>query len=404
MVSTGKLTTRNGWSTLIMEIKQQKLSEFFNIGRDRGWDVEKQKWTVNSLVNPEGKVFTLGEILNGIPLDLKLEKSGNRYGYPPLRDQIIQTQGYRVGRENVLVTSGTQHANFLTMAVTLEAGDEAIIESPSWEQPRVLCETLGVNARIINRRPELQWKFDLNELEDMMSPAVKLIYICHPSNPTGAILDEGDLKAICDIAARFGACVLSDEIYRGLEWSGQMSPSVVNYYERGVSTNSVSKTLGMGGLRLGWLATQDKGLIERAVELKYYISLHQQSRLDETVALAALEPDKYWSLVKQTMDAARVNLGLVSGWMDGNHVFSWVPPGGGFLSFPEYDLAVPSWDLCIRLLEEPYRTYLIPGSCYGHEGHLRLGFGSGTPAETIKAGLEQIDCFIEDYRAGRITM
>jgi aspartate/methionine/tyrosine aminotransferase len=387
-----------------MEIKSQKLSEFFNIGRDRGWDVGKQAWTVNSLVNPEGKVFTLGEILDGIPLDLRLEKSGNRYGYPPLRDLVIKTQGYRVGRENVLITSGTQHANFLTMAVSLEAGDEAIIESPSWEQPKVLCDALHVNAKIINRRPGLQWKFDLNELESMMSPKVKLIYICHPSNPTGAILDENDVKAICEIADRYGAYVLSDEIYRGLEWGEQMSPSVVNYYERGVSTSSVSKTLGMGGLRLGWLATQDRGLIEQALELKYYISLHQQSRLDETVAMAALEPSKYWSLVKQTMEAARINFNLVSEWMKTNGVFSWVPPGGGFLSFPEYDLMLPSWDLCIRLLEKPYRTYLIPGSCYGHEGHVRLGFGSGTEAATISAGLEQIDRFVADYRAGRVKV
>lgn len=387
-----------------MEIKQQKLSEFFNIGRDRGWDVQRQVWTVNSLVNPEGKVFTLGEVMDGIPLDLRLEKSGNRYGYPPLRERIVKTQSYNGGKENVLVTSGTQHANFLTMAVTLEAGDEAIIESPSWEQPRVLAETLKVNAKIISRRPELQWKFDLNELEGMMSPKVKLIYICHPSNPTGAVLDEQDLKSICEIAGRQGAYVLSDEIYRGLEWSERMSPSVVNYYERGVSTSSVSKTLGMGGLRLGWLATQDKGLIERALELKYYISLHQQSRLDETVAMAALEPGKYWSLIKQTMDAGRVNYDLVSEWMKSNGVFGWVPPGGGFLSFPRYDLNIPSWDLCIRLLEEPYRTYLIPGSCYGHEGYVRLGFGSGTEAETIRAGLEQIDRFVEDYRAGRVKV
>ncbi len=387
-----------------MEIKSQKLSEFFNIGRDRGWDVEKQVWTVNSLVNPEGKVFTLGEIMDGFPRDLRLEKSGSRYGYPPLRDRIADIQEYKVGRDNILTTSGTQHSNFLTMAAVLNAGDEAIVEAPSWEQPRVVCEALGVEAKILKRRPELQWKFDLNELESMATPKTKLIYICHPSNPTGAILNEQELKAICDIAARHGAYVLSDEIYRGLEWSGEMSPSVVNYYEKGVSTSSLSKTLGMGGLRYGWLATQDRDLIERCVDLKYYISLHQQSRLDETVAMAALEPGKYWGLVKGTMDAARTNYDIVSKWMDTNGVFKWVPPGGGFLSFPKYDLDIPSWDLCVRLLEEPYRTYLIPGSCYGYEGYVRLGFGSGTPAETIKAGLEQVDRFVADYRAGKVKV
>jgi hypothetical protein len=387
-----------------VKTKSQKLGEFFNIGRDRGWDMEKQVWTVHQLINPEGKVFTLGEILDGIPLDMRLEKSGNRYGYPPLRETIIQTHGYTVPKENVLITSGTQHANFLSFAVLLEAGDEAIIEAPSWEQPKVVCETLGVNAKILRRRPELDWKFALGELERLMGPKVKLIYLCHPSNPTGAILSERELKEICRIAGRHGAYVVSDEIYRGLEWEGGLSPSVVNLYERGISTSSVSKTLGMSGLRLGWLATQDRQLLEDCMDLKYYISLHQQSRLDEVVAMAALRPEKYWRLVGETMAAAKVNYDITVEWMRTNGTFTWVPPRGGFLSFPSYGLDIPSWDLCVRLLEKPYKTYILPGSCYGVEGHVRLGFGPGTPAESMRAGLEQISQFVADYRAGRATV
>jgi len=388
-----------------MEMRSRKLGEFFNLGRDKGWDVEKQEWTVHSLVDPEGRVLTLGDVLEaGIPLDLRLEKSGNRYGYPPLRRRIVESQHYQVGIESVLVTSGTQHANFLAFATALEAGDEAIVESPSWEQPQVVCEALKVQARILRRRPELGWKFDLDELAAMASPRVKLIYLCHPSNPTGAVLDEREMKAVCDIAARTGAYVVSDEIYRGLEWDGALSPSVVDCYERGITTSSVSKTLGMSGLRLGWLATRDRAFIERCVSLKYYISLHQQSRLDEVVALAALEPTKYRALVKETMAAARVNYDVVAEWMARNGVFSWVPPRGGFLSFPRYDLDIASWDLCARLLDPPYRAYLIPGSCYGHESHVRLGLGPGTPAETIRAGLAAVDRFVADYRARRVTV
>lgn len=385
-----------------MKTKSQKLGEFFNIGRDRGWDVQKQVWTVHQLINPEGKVFTLGEILDGIPLDLKLQKSGNRYGYPPLRETIVNTYGYDIPAENVLITSGTQHSNFLAFAVRLEAGDEAIIEAPSWEQPRVVCEALGVNVKILKRRPELEWKFDLSELESLMGPRVKVIYICHPSNPTGAVLNERELQEICRIADRHGTYVISDEIYRGLEWEGGRSPSAVNLYDRGVTTSSVSKTLGMSGLRLGWLATRDRQLLEDCMDLKYYISLHQQSRLDEVVALAALQPDKYWRLVGETMAAAKVNYDITLEWMRSNGTFTGALPKGGFLMFPGYDLDIPSWDLCVRLLEEPYKTYILPGSCYGVEGHVRLGFGPGTSSESMRAGLRQISNFVADYRAGRV--
>jgi aspartate/methionine/tyrosine aminotransferase len=384
-----------------MRVESQKLSEFFNIGRDRGWDVERQVWTVNSLIDPEGRSFRLGDILeDGLPLDLPLVKSGNRYGYPPLRERIIAAQGYTtVERDNVLVTLGTQLSNFLALSVLLEPGDEAIIDAPSWEQPRVLCEALHVNHTLIRRRPELRWGIDLDELASLITPKTKVIYLCQPNNPTGAVFSEDELAAICGLAGKTGIYVISDEIYRGLEWSGELSPSVVNLYERGVTTSSVSKTLGMSGTRLGWLASQDRAVVEDCLNLKYYMTLHQQSRLDETVAMAALEPEKYWSLVRGTMEAARANFDAVSRWMDANGVFRWIPPAGGFLSFPSYDLDLPSWDLCLRLIEEPYRTYLIPGSCYGYEGHVRFGFGPSTPLARVETGMRQIDCFVADYRA-----
>jgi aspartate/methionine/tyrosine aminotransferase len=383
-----------------VRVESQKLSEFFNIGRDLGWDVEQQVWTVNSLIDPEGRSYRLGEIVEeGLPLDLPLVKSGNRFGYPPLRDLIVASQRYDVSRDNVLVTLGTQLSHFLALAVLLEAGDEAIIDSPSWEQPRVLCEALHATHRLLRRRPELNWGIDLDELASLITPKTKLIYLCQPNNPTGAVFTEAELTAICDLAARNGIYVISDEIYRGLEWSGVLSPSVVNLYERGVTTSSVSKTLGMSGTRLGWMASQDRDLIERCLNLKYYMTLHQQSRLDETVVMAALEPSKYWNLVRGTMGAARASFEAVSRWMESNGVFRWVPPAGGFLAFPSYDLDLASWDLCIRLLEEPYRTYLIPGSCYGYEGHVRFGFGPGTPLAAVEAGMRQIDRFVADYRA-----
>jgi aspartate/methionine/tyrosine aminotransferase len=383
-----------------MRVESQKLSEFFNIGRDRGWDVERQVWTVNSLIDPEGRSFRLGDILDdGLPLDLPLVKSGNRYGYPPLRERIIASQGYDVGLNNVLVTLGTQLSNFLALSVLLEPGDEAIVDAPSWEQPRVLCEAMHVKCRLIRRRPELRWGIDLDELASLITPKTKVIYLCQPNNPTGAVFSEAELAAICDLAAKSGIYVISDEIYRGLEWSGELSPSAVNLYERGVTTSSVSKTLGMSGTRLGWLASQDRDVVEGCLNLKYYMTLHQQSRLDETVVMAALEPDSYWTLVRGTMDAARANFDAVSRWMETNGVFRWIPPAGGFLSFPAYDLDLPSWDLCVQLLEEPYRTYLIPGSCYGYEGHVRFGFGPGTPLARVEAGMGQIDRFVAASRA-----
>jgi hypothetical protein len=90
--------------------------------------------------------------------------------------------------------------------------------------------------------------------------------------------------------------------------------------------------------------------------------------------------------------------------METNGTFRWVPPAGGFLSFPQYDLDLPSWDLCVTLIKEPYRTYVIPGSCYGYENHVRLGFGPDTPSQNVDDGLNQISRFVDDFRSGRIEV
>ena len=188
-----------------MEIRSQKLSDFFNIGRDLGWDVEKQKWTVNQLINPEGIAWTLGDIIDGgFPPETPLIKSGNRYGFPPQRARIADTFRYDLGPENVLITLGTQMSNFIAMTSILEPGDEAIVETPSWEQPRVLGEALKAKVKLLRRRPELNWKFDLDELKGLLTDKTKLIYICHPNNSTGAMLTESELTAICDLARKHG--------------------------------------------------------------------------------------------------------------------------------------------------------------------------------------------------------
>ena len=77
-----------------------------------------------------------------------------------------------------------------------------------------------------------------------------------------------------------------------------------------------------------------------------------------------------------------------------NKVFNWAPPDSGFLSFPRYDLEMNSWELCERLLESPYRTYLVPGICYHIEKHVRLGYGD-READEIERGLMKIDEFLQ---------
>jgi aspartate/methionine/tyrosine aminotransferase len=93
----------------------------------------------------------------------------------------------------------------------------------------------------------------------------------------------------------------------------------------------------------------------------------------------------------------RQNLSALRSWMDGNEVFRWVEPGAGYISFPRFELDISAWDLCRTLLDEPYKTYLVPGVCYGPEyaRYVRIGFG-GKGAERVPDGLQQLARFCHE--------
>ena len=232
----------------------------------------------------------------------------------------------------------------------------------------------------------------MEELREMVNEKTRLIFVTSPNNPTGAIFDESELQELCRIASEKGIYLLSDEVYRGLEWQEKLSPSAVNYYEKAISTASLSKTIGLQGIRTGWMATNDKALIEDCIALRAQTT-EIMNVLGEYITLAALRPGKFEILIAESKRQGRLGWKIVSDWISNNPLFHWVEPKAGFLSFPRYDLKIGSEEFCKRLLWMPYRTYMRPGAVYGFENHLRLGIG-GYREEQIRKSLAQVDKFI----------
>lgn len=370
-----------------MDVKINKLYEIFLYAQDVGFDYGV---TFSLRSSPKLKDF-LEDLDPDLPLDWSVQSF---YGLPELRRRVVETQGYDVSEDNILITAGTNEANFLVMMQTVEPGDEVIVDQPSWPQPYEICKALGTKVKVIKRREDLGWGIDLDELDDMVTPKTRLIFVCSPNNPTGAVFEEAEMKRICEIAQTNNAYLLSDEVYRGLEWDGPRSPSAVNYYEKAVSASSVSKSMGLQGIRTGWMATQDKDLLYKCLILREDAS-EVMNVLGEHIALAALKPEKYERLLEGAKEEGRRGWAVVSDWISKSEVFDWVKPRAGYLSLPRYDLEIGSEDFCKRLLAEPYRTFVQPGIAYGCEKHIRLGVG-GADVEQIKKGLEQVDRFIQN--------
>lgn len=381
---------------LHLKFEQEKLAEFFALGRDVGWDSATLQWKVRQLMDVKGCVPMLGELVDSLDPGMPLKWSGDRCGAPKLRENIVSSQGYKLTADHVLVTLGCQNANFLSAAALVSPGDEVLLEIPTWMHMRAVCRGLGARVKTIKRREQLGWKFDLDELRTALTPRIRLFYFCQPNNPTGATFSRSELEVILELAARVGTFIISDEVYRGLEWNGETSPVAAEMYDRAISTSSVSKTIGLDGLRIGWIVSQSRKILGECSKVKQYVSTTHISGIDELLCSAALQPVRFANLLANSRELGFRNREVVAEWMEFESHFAWVPPTGGFMAFPSFSLPIDSWSLCLRLLEEPYRLYVVPGICYDVEDHIRIGFGAGSLPPEIRAGLTELSHIASD--------
>lgn len=360
----------------------------------------------------------LGEVIED-PMELykgPLQPSELPAGTPPLntllKERIIETQGFQdITPDEVLITKATYEANFLAISESVEPGDEIVISVPVWYQFAAYmdqtneysfcCGGLHPNSKVhlLHRNIEDNWKFDLERLKEVVTHKTALIVINCPNNPTGAVITDSEMQAICEIAEENGSYVIHDQIYRGLELEKSFSsPQAVNMYDKAIGTASLSKTLGFEPFtRVGWLVTKDKKLMQRAVAINdWYIS--RVGWLEAYVTAAALEPKKYTTFIERARKNANECWDIIARFMEQHKdLFDWKRPDAAFLSFPKYHHDIKSWEFCEKITAPPYKTRVLPGIDYGYEHHLRLGIGGQRPKQ-IQKGIERLSTFVETLK------
>ena len=159
--------------------------------------------------------------------------------------------------DNVLVTNGSSEANFVAMWSFLEKGAEVVIMLPNYMQIWGLVKTFHAKVKPFRLRElEGEWKPDMAALRRAVGRKTKIIAVCNPNNPTGAVMREETIDEICDIAGKVGAWILSDEVYQGAELDGVTTPTFWGRYEKVIVVNGLSKAYGLPGLRVGWIVTK----------------------------------------------------------------------------------------------------------------------------------------------------
>ncbi len=314
-----------------------------------------------------------------------------------LRSLLAAT--YReTGPEEVLVTTGAIEANFLLFNVLLEAGDHVVVIHPAYQQLESVPKAIGCQVSRWTPRSEEGFRFEVDDLERLVTAETRLIVVNSPHNPTGAALSAAELSRVYAIADGVGATVLADEAYRWLEVPGGEGPTAPmrDLGELGVSVGTLSKPFGLPGLRIGWIAGP-ADLVARCWAMRDYVSL-SPGKLNDALAVLALRHRE--RLMERTRSIVGRNLETAGRWFDEHaDLATWTPPRGGLLALMRYNLECPSLVVANRLAEE-YGVMLAPGSAFGYEGFLRIGIGQDP--DVFAEGLARAArCLAEMSRAGQ---
>jgi aspartate/methionine/tyrosine aminotransferase len=312
-------------------------------------------------------------------------------GTPALRAAIAGM--YRgAGVDNIQVTNGGSEANFVVTWNLVEPEDEVVMMVPNYMQTWGLVRGFGGTLREWPLRPAAgRWSPDIDALAALVNRRTKLIILCNPNNPTGGRLTAAELNAIAETAARHGAWILSDEIYRGAELDGTETPTMWGRYDRVIITSGLSKAYGLPGLRIGWIV----GPAEKMPSLWAYhdYTTISPGALSDRLATIALQPGRRARILGRTRSILLRNFPVVAGWLSAHgDSFDYVAPEAGAIVYVQYRYPVNSTELVTRL-RETQSVLIVPGDHFGMDGYLRIGFGSET--RYLEDGLNRLRELLE---------
>ena len=299
-------------------------------------------------------------------------------GSPSLRREISRL--YRtISPEQVLVHRGAEEAVFLFMHAVLEADDHVVVHWPCYQSLASVAASIGCRVTRWRAVEKHGWALDLEALRDLLLPNTKVIVINLPHNPTGYLMPEGAFAELVDIARVRGITLFSDEVYRESEYAVQdRLPAACDLDESAVSLGVMSKTYGLAGLRIGWIATHNRTVYERMASLKDYTTICNSAPSEFLAELALRHRQK---LIERNVGMMLRNLSLLDYFFARHRsTFSWHRPKAGPIAFPRL-LDGDSEAFCRRLVREA-GVLLLPGTVFDDRGdHFRIGFGRrDTPA------------------------
>jgi aminotransferase len=349
--------------------------------------------------------FALGEPDYNTPEHIKkalikaLEQGYTHYtsttGLPELRiaiaEKLARENGIKYDPENeVVVTTGATEAAFSSVMSVIDPDDEVIVTNPNFVfyAPTVmLASGTPVYVPAIENN---DFRPIPSEIEDAVTPKTKMIWINSPNNPTGTVLSKEDLEHLARIARKYDLLVISDEVYEKFVYDDSRHFSIASLpemKERTITINALSKTYAMTGLRVGYVAA-DQRIIDRIHLVHMHICTHP-STLEQKAGVTALEGSQE-SVVEMVREFEKRRNFMV-GRLNEIDGISCVKPHGAFYVFPNIsDTSKSSMEFAEYLLRRG-RVNTVPGIAFGTlgEGYLRLSFAASM--KLIEEGMNRIE-------------
>lgn len=310
-------------------------------------------------------------------------------GLPELRKAIaaktLRDSGVTVDPANIVVTNGGKQAVYQAFASIIDEGDDVLLPAPYWTTYPEAIRLCGGNPIDVFAGSDQGYKVTVSQLDSALTPQTKALLICSPSNPTGAVYNAQELRAIGMWAYEHGIWVITDEIYEHLVYSGepsyllQVCPELA---DQTIAVNGVAKTYAMTGWRVGWMYGP-ADVMKAAANFQSHATSNV-ANVSQRAALAALEGDQQVvSDMREVFDRRRRTILHMLREIEG---FEVPEPTGAFYAFANVQallgrnicgrVAASTSELAAIILEEA-EVAVVPGEAFGAPGYLRLSYALG---------------------------
>ncbi len=327
-------------------------------------------------------------------------------GIAPLKKAICgyleRNFGVKYENKNICVTSGAKHVLYIVLRVMLDPGDQVILPAPYWVTYEEAIRMCGAVPVILKTDESTRFKISARQLADAVTEKTKCVILTNPSNPTGMLYSEEEMRALSKVIVDNDLYLISDEIYATLVYEGKfVSAAAIDreLYRRTVVVNGVSKSFAMTGWRIGFAAGPAE--IIKLMDTYLSHSTGNACNIAQYASVAAYDGDQ--TCVEQMRQEFARRREYFVRRVEAMDKVSCLPPDGAFYVFMNVSKTFGS-TLCgekIRDSSDFAQALLkhglvatVPGAAFGSKDHIRWSYA--TSLENIKKGLDRLERFLAD--------